>query len=218
MRIALAQINPTIGDFEGNCGRIVAAAQAATQLGAELTVFSEMCVLGYPARDLLERPSFLAAQDSALERLQGALYGMPVVLGLVRRRSGDGNALFNSCALIEDGQISAVADKCLLPTYDVFDEDRYFEQARDPAPAAFKGVKLGLTVCEDCWNDKDFWRQRKYSFDPVEILVRAGTQVLINIGFAIQHRQTAHQGADALRAGQEAPPAADLCQPGGRQR
>ncbi|MGD0091447.1 MAG: NAD+ synthase [Planctomycetota bacterium] len=181
MKIALAQINPTIGDFEGNCGRIVAAAEAATQQGAELTVFSEMCLLGYPARDLLERPSFLDAQDRALERLHGALYGMPVVLGLVRRRSGDGNALFNSCALLEDGQLAAVADKCLLPTYDVFDEDRYFEEARSPAPAAFRGVQLGLTVCEDCWNDKDFWRQRKYAFDPVEILVRAGAQVFINI-------------------------------------
>jgi len=181
MRIALAQINPTIGEFEGNCARIVASAQAATRRGAELTVFSEMCLLGYPARDLLERPAFLAAQDRALERLFGSLYGMPVVLGLVRQRNGDGNALFNSCALIDEGKVSAVADKCLLPTYDVFDEDRYFEESRHPEPCLFKGVKLGLTICEDCWNDKDFWLQRKYSFDPVEVLVRAGAQVIINI-------------------------------------
>jgi NAD+ synthase/NAD+ synthase (glutamine-hydrolysing) len=106
---------------------------------------------------------------------------MPAILGFVRKRSGDGNTLYNSCALIEDGQITAVADKCLLPTYDVFDEDRYFEESRTPQLCLFKGVKLGLTICEDCWNDKDFWLQRKYSFDPVEVLVQAGAQVIVNI-------------------------------------
>lgn len=181
MKIALAQINSTVGDFDGNCERIVAAAREATQRGAELTVFSEMCVLGYPARDLLERPAFVAAQDHALERLYGALFGMPVVLGFVRRRHGEGKALHNSCALIDEGRLVTVADKCLLPTYDVFDEDRYFEESRSPAQAEFKGVKLGLTICEDCWNDKDFWRQRQYTFDPVEVLVRGGADLIVNV-------------------------------------
>ncbi|MCY3019857.1 MAG: NAD+ synthase [Planctomycetota bacterium] len=182
MKIALAQINPTVGDFDGNCARIVAAATEAAGRGAELTIFSEMCVLGYPARDLLEKPAFLDAQDRALERLCVDLRGMPVVVGCVRRRGNSaGNALSNSCALIENGRIAAVGDKCLLPTYDVFDEDRYFEESRAPAVAEFKGRKLGLTVCEDCWNDKDFWRARKYTYDPVEELVGRGTEILLNL-------------------------------------
>ncbi|HYF50082.1 MAG TPA: NAD+ synthase [Planctomycetota bacterium] len=181
MKIALAQINPTIGDFEGNCRKIADSARSAAKQGAELTIFSEMCVMGYPARDLLEKPAFLNAQDRAIEQLRAELKSIPIILGYVRRRSGDGNALHNSCALIESGEITTVADKCLLPTYDVFDEDRYFEEAKGPVLAQFKGKRVGLTICEDAWNDKDYWSARKYAYDPVCDLVDRGAEVIVNL-------------------------------------
>ncbi len=182
MKIALAQINPTIGDFNGNSQRIVSAARDAAAKGAELTIFSEMCVMGYPARDLLEKPAFLDAQDRALEKLTNDLRGIPVVIGFVRRRnSSEGNALFNSCALIDGGKMVAIGDKCLLPTYDVFDEDRYFEESGASTLVSFKGKQWGLTICEDCWNDKDYWSARKYRHDPVAELASKGAEILINI-------------------------------------
>ena len=182
MKIALAQINPTIGDFEGNCQRVVSAAKHASANGAELTIFSEMCVMGYPARDLLDKPAFLVAQDRAIERLSSELDGTPVVLGFVRRRDNPtGKGLANSIALLENGRMTTVGDKCLLPTYDVFDEDRYFHSAAQPVTATFKGLRWGLTVCEDCWNDKDFWSQRKYALDPIEKLVNDQAAVIVNI-------------------------------------
>ena len=187
MKIGMAQINPTVGDFDGNCAQIVAAAGKAKALGAELTVFSEMCLLGYPARDLLERPAFLDAQDRAIERLREELRGMPAVIGIVQRRGrGVGRGLFNSCALINDGRIVDVGHKSLLPTYDVFDEDRYFQSGTSPVVASFtrgsaESINLGLSICEDCWNDKDFWSQRRYPFDPMEDLVRRGADVLLNL-------------------------------------
>jgi NAD+ synthetase len=188
MKIALAQINPTIGDFDANCSRIVAQAKAAAAQGAQLTIFSEMCVMGYPARDMLEKPAFLIAQDRAIERLKTELREIPVVLGIVMRREAGkeagatGRPLYNSCVLLVDGQVKALGNKSLLPTYDVFDEDRYFQPAAHPELAVFKGKRFGLTICEDAWNDKDYWRQvRKYDVDPVEDVVSRGAEILINI-------------------------------------
>ncbi len=183
MIIALAQINPTIGDFDGNSRRIIDAARDGKARGAALVVFSEMCVMGYPARDLLEKPAFLDAQDRAIERLRAELRDIPVLLGVVRRRGAvDGKGLYNSCILIEKGEIAAVGNKCLLPAYDVFDEDRYFEPAEAPVLAPFKDTRLGLTICEDCWNDKDYWRSpHKYAADPVAELVADGAQLLVNL-------------------------------------
>jgi NAD+ synthase/NAD+ synthase (glutamine-hydrolysing) len=183
MKIALAQINPTVGDFCGNCRQIVAKAKEAGAQGAELTIFSEMCLLGYPARDLLEKPSFLDAQERALHQLCLDLKGFPALVGCVQRRiKREGKALFNTCALINQGQLQALGHKCLLPAYDVFDEDRYFEPAEAPAVAEFQGLKLGLAICEDYWNDKDFWTtERKYPCDPIEKLVNRGAEVLISL-------------------------------------
>jgi NAD+ synthase/NAD+ synthase (glutamine-hydrolysing) len=183
MKIALCQINPTIGDFDGNCARIEASAKQARALGAELAVFSEMCVMGYPARDLLERPAFLDAHERALSRLCENLKAiLPCLVGCVRRRNSHvGRPLHNSCALIADGKIQAFGDKSLLPTYDVFDEDRYFQPAEAPTLIEFNGRKLGLTICEDCWNDKNFWVERKYRVDPVEQLVQRGADAILNL-------------------------------------
>ncbi|MBI3831586.1 MAG: NAD+ synthase [Planctomycetes bacterium] len=182
MKVALAQINPTIGDFNGNVERIVRAAIDARSEGSQLTVFSEMCLTGYPPRDLLEKPSFLDAQDRALDRLKKALKGLPSIVGCVTRRfDGVGNLLYNSCAMIVDGDVLAVGRKCLLPSYDVFDEDRYFEPAEKPTVVEFRGLRFGLTICEDVWNDKDFWQHRMYEKDPVEDVVNAGADVIVNL-------------------------------------
>ena len=182
MRVALAQINPTIGDFAATCEKIVRAAMKSRSEGAELTVFPEMCLTGYPPRDLLEKPAFLDAQDRALDRLKKALKGFPTILGCVTRRfDGVGNLLYNSCAVLQDGEILAVGRKCLLPTYDVFDEGRYFEPAEKPTVVELLGLRWGLTICEDVWNDKDFWQHRLYETDPVEECVNAGAQVLVNL-------------------------------------
>jgi NAD+ synthase (glutamine-hydrolysing) len=182
MKIALVQINPTVGDFDANASRMIALAKEAAAAGANLCVFSEMCVMGYPARDLLEKPAFLDAQHHALERLIQELKDIPVILGCVSRRdTHEGRKLYNSCVFFVSGKTIARAHKCLLPTYDVFDEDRYFEAAREPVLVEHKGIKIGLTICEDAWNDKDFWKTANYDFDPVENLVSRGARLIINL-------------------------------------
>ena len=162
--------------------QIVAAAQSAHAAGAGLVVFSELCVMGYPARDLLEKPAFLAAQRRALERLCRELPPNPVLLGAAMpNTTGIGCPLHNAALLIRSGRVDSVGCKSLLPTYDVFDEDRYFEPAAGPALVEIGGVKVGLTVCEDAWNDKDFWAERKYVSDPVATLCERGAQLLVNL-------------------------------------
>ena len=182
MKIALCQINPTIGDFDGNCARIESSARTARANGADLAVFSELCVMGYPARDLLEKPAFLEANDKAVERLRATLAGiLPCIVGQARRSGDQPDKLHNSCVLLAHGTRAAYGDKTLLPAYDVFDEERYFEPASAPALVEFEGLKIGLTICEDCWNDKDFWSERKYGYDPVEALVQRGAELIVNL-------------------------------------
>ncbi len=182
MKVALAQINPTVGDFNGTCDKIVRSAIKARGMGADLTIFSEMCLTGYPAQDLLEKTAFLDAQDRALQKLTKALKGLPSIIGYVTRSpDGPGTRRYNSCALIDGGEIKAVGSKCLLPTYDVFDEDRYFDPAEKPVCVEFMGLRWGLTICEDVWNDKDFWTHNRYPYDPVEDLVSAGADIIVNI-------------------------------------
>lgn len=181
MRIGIAQINPTVGDFAGNTERIVRAAVHARGEGADLTVFPELSLCGYPPRDLLEKPSFLVDQERALEKLCNALRGLPSFVGFVERCRDDGDDdLYNAVAFIREGRIETVARKCLLPNYDVFDEARYFKAADKPTVCTFRSRKIGIAVCEDAWNDKDFRRRRRYEFDPVEQLVKAGADLLLN--------------------------------------
>ncbi len=189
MKIALCQINPTIGDFDGNCARIESAAREAKSRGAELGLFSEMCVMGYPARDLLEKPAFLDAHDRAIERLRESLANvLPVIVGGVKRRNSHvGKPLHNSCIFLAGGKVIAIGDKCLLPTYDVFDEDRYFTEADAPTLVEFSGRKIGLTICEDCWNDKDFWIDRIYRTDPIDTLVAHGAEIIVNLSASPYH-------------------------------
>jgi NAD+ synthase (glutamine-hydrolysing) len=195
VKIALAQINPTIGDFEGNRRLVLAAAAQARDRGAELAVFPELALCGYPPKDLLERPAFVDAAADSLRVLASALEGSEtaVLVGFPERLESDsGHGLSNSAALIDGGRIVHLARKSLLPTYDVFDEWRYFDPATEVAVAPFRGRRLGIAICEDIWNDADFWPQRRYRSDPIEALVKAGADVIVNISaspFTIEKRR-----------------------------
>ena len=183
MKIALIQRNYTVADLEGNATLIEKSARQAQTAGADLVVTSELALLGYPARDLLLQPAFISRSWEVLERLAGNLRGRPPVLvGIAEPNpAGEGRPLFNSGVLLKNGRISSRYHKCLLPTYDVFDEDRYFESGAVPEILELAGWKLGVTICEDVWNDSDFWRRRRYHVDPVEVLSRAGARCVINL-------------------------------------
>ncbi|HVV17638.1 MAG TPA: NAD+ synthase [Polyangia bacterium] len=183
MKFALAQVNPTIGDFEGNRRLILDAVGAAESRGAELVLFPELVICGYPPKDLLERPAFVEASRASLAALLTALGGAKAaaLVGFPEPLVSPGRGLSNSAALIDGGRIVHVARKSLLPTYDVFDERRYFEPATQVAPFTFRGCRLGISICEDIWNDADFWPERLYRGDPIEGLVAAGAQVIVNL-------------------------------------
>jgi len=202
MKIALAQINPTVGDFAGNSVLIRRRAEEARGRGAELVVFTELCLCGYPPRDLVEKPSFLEHNRQALEALAGLLPPIPAIVGFVGRADGEtGKAARNCAALLADGRVQFEQAKMLLPTYDVFDEARTFSPAAGQQPLAFCGSKLALTICEDIWNDKTFWPRRLYARDPVEELVGQGSDVLINISaspFSVGKRKLRLEMVQAL--------------------
>ena len=182
MKIALGQINPTIGDFSGNAAKIIQFAQQAKSCGASLILFPELSVCGYPPRDLVERPSFVARNRSAAEQIAAETRGIAVICGMVTPAEADsGKTVRNSAALLRDGRIEFIQSKMLLPTYDVFDEMRNFAPARSQQLFSFCGKQIALTICEDAWNDKLFWSKRLYSVDPVEDLIRAGGNFVLNI-------------------------------------
>ena len=181
MKIALAQFNPTVGDFAGNSSRIIALSEKAKQRGADLTVFSELCLCGYPPNDLLERPAFIDRNQKELKALAKALT-IPSIVGFVGRvKNGTGKLIANKAALLCGGKITFEQSKMLLPTYDVFDESRYFQPAEKQQTLAFHGESLGVTICEDAWNDENFWPNRRYDRDPITELLEQGTQVILNI-------------------------------------
>lgn len=195
VRIALGQINPTLGDFAGNLKLIEAALAGAEADGAELLVLPELALCGYPPRDLLTREAFLRASDDALTQLRRRVGSQTAVLvGFPERRpeSPWGRPLWNSAALLAAGEVKAVARKRLLPTYDVFDEDRYFQPGDGPTVVEHAGWRLGISICEDAWNDATFWPRRRYPHDPLEDLAAAGADVLVNLSaspFGLQKRQ-----------------------------
>jgi NAD+ synthase/NAD+ synthase (glutamine-hydrolysing) len=182
VKIALGQINPTIGDFAGNAAKIINFAQRARSQGAGLILFPELSVCGYPPRDLVERPSFVVHNREAAEHIAAETRGIAVICGLVTPAPAEASrSVMNSAALLIDGQISFIQSKMLLPTYDVFDEMRNFAPARSQSLFPFCGKQMALTICEDAWNDKDFWNRRLYAFDPVEALVKSGGNFVLNI-------------------------------------
>jgi NAD+ synthase/NAD+ synthase (glutamine-hydrolysing) len=181
MKLALAQFNPTVGDFAGNTARILALAAQAKERGADLAVFSELCICGYLPQDLLERPAFIERNQKELKSLAAKLQ-LPAIVGFVgKNKNGTGSGISNRAALISSGKVIFEQSKMLLPTYDVFDESRYFQPALEQKVYEFGGEKLGITICEDVWNDKNFWAVRRYDRDPVTELAGQGTSVIINI-------------------------------------
>ena len=182
MRIALGQINTTIGDFSGNAGRIITFAQRARQAGAGLILFPELAICGYPPRDLVERPSFVERNLEALKRIAAETRGIAVICGVATPAEAEtGKRVMNSAALLRQGGVEMIQSKMLLPTYDVFDEMRNFAPAQKQDLFSFCGKRMALTICEDAWNDKHFWPRRLYGFDPVEALLGAGGNFLLNI-------------------------------------
>jgi NAD+ synthase/NAD+ synthase (glutamine-hydrolysing) len=182
VKIALGQINPTVGDFSGNSAKIIQFAQQARGAGAGLILFPELSVCGYPPRDLVERPSFVARNRESIERIAAATPGIAVICGLVTPADADtGKSVMNSAAMLRDGRVDFIQSKMLLPTYDVFDEMRNFAPAKSQQLFDMCGKKIALTICEDAWNDKHFWNRRLYGVDPVEELIRIGGNLVLNI-------------------------------------
>ena len=184
MRIALAQINPTVGDVTGNVNIMTRVARDAAARGAEVIVFPELSVTGYPPRDLVEKPSFVEASERELERLarETADLDLSLVCGYVARADVEtGKGMVNNAALLERGQVVFKQSKMLLPNYDVFDEARYFRPAERELLCTLRGQPVALTICEDAWNDRQYWKRRLYQRDPVEELFTQGAQMLICI-------------------------------------
>jgi NAD+ synthase (glutamine-hydrolysing) len=175
VKIALAQINPTVGDFRGNTAKIVEYAHRAAAANADLVVFSELAICGYPPADLLEKPSFVARAGEAMQEVATATASLPIAIiaGFVTpAEKGSGKRVKNSAALVRNGKIEFTQSKMLLPFYDVFDEQRYFAPAESQKPFCLDNERIALTICEDAWNDKTFWPERLYAVDPVDELMR----------------------------------------------
>ena len=182
MKVALAQINPIVGDFEYNFEKILRFIKEAENQNADLIVFSELVVCGYPPKDLLLKKQFVEDNEKYLKKIAISLNTkISVVLGFVEGNKEPGKPLFDSVALIQNKKVIHTRQKILLPTYDVFDEERYFEPGKSLQPVEFSGKKIGLTVCEDIWHDDLSWTKPRYHLDPITELLKNGTQLLINI-------------------------------------
>lgn len=190
MRIALGQINTTVGDLAGNAGRMIRMAEQAAAAGARLVVFPELSISGYPPRDLVEKASYRERSEEWVERVAAATAQLPlsVVLGYVGSSSSPlGKRATNSAAVLGGGKVLFRQTKMLLPTYDVFDEARYFVPAESQSLFELDGRKIALTICEDAWNDKQFWQRPLYRRDPVGELAHGGAELLVSINASPYH-------------------------------
>ena len=200
MRIALAQINTTVGDFAGNVERIVRFAGQAKERRAQLVVFPELALCGYPPRDLVERPDFLRRSEQEMARLAGLLPDVAALVGYVRRSgAAKGRPAADAAALLVGGRVVLDYTKMLLPFYDVFDESRYFEPGAANGIYELGGTPLGVTICEDIWNDKHFWKKQLYVRDPAEESVKAGARILVNIASSPFNTEKIGLRADMLK-------------------
>jgi NAD+ synthase (glutamine-hydrolysing) len=183
LRVALLQTNPTAGDISGNSALIISGVKRARAQGADLVVTPELALMGYLPRDLLMSRGFVHRSCQELSRMAAELTDYPPLLvGVATPNPAEmGRPLFNSAVLLRNGAVGPAFHKTLLPTYDVFDEDRYFEPAHGPQILELDGCRLGISICEDVWNDRDFWKRRRYHEDPIEVLAKAGAQAILNL-------------------------------------
>ncbi|MBV9033600.1 MAG: NAD+ synthase [Acidobacteriaceae bacterium] len=184
MRIALAQINNTVGDLEANSAKILEFARRAQEAGAEVVAFPELALTGYPPRDLVEKDSFLDRTADALDGIakESATLDLTLVVGYVGRSPANSAIKAqNAAAVIEGGKVVFCQCKMLLPNYDVFDEARYFQPAQRQSICTIRGMRVALAICEDAWNDKQYWERQRYTRDPIEELVRAGADLILTI-------------------------------------
>src|SRR5436190_9724476 len=180
MKIGFAQINPTVGDLNGNFEKIAAAYERLEAAGAELIVTPELAITGYPPQDLLFKSQFVPQNLEILEKLQARLSGAGLLVGFVDRNQGRGKPFHNAAALLQPGSPIAKTHKSLLPTYDVFDEDRYFEPAKSVAPVEIAGIKFGVTICEDIWTEK-YLPRHLYGTSPIASLIEQGATAILNL-------------------------------------
>ncbi len=195
MRIGLAQLNPTVGDLAGNLRRLLAAYRELAAAGVGLVVTPELAVCGYPPRDLLLRNRFLNDVEAATAELAAATGEVPLLVGTVLANPSDqGRRAFNVAAFCHHGRIQQLAKKCLLPTYDVFDEDRYFEPADAPTIIVHAGRRIGVTICEDIWTHPALGPRRLHRIDPVALLAAQSVDLMVNLSASPWHH-----GKGALR-------------------
>ncbi len=181
MKIGLAQINTTVGDLSGNRRLILEAYKELCASGAELVVFPEMAVAGYPPRDLLNKSRFVVEVEAAVRQIAASVGAVPAVIGFVERNGGPGRPFYNAAAWCENGEIREIARKCLLPSYDVFDEDRYFQPASHPVVVTFRGRRVGLTICEDIWTSHFLPTRARYNVVPIESFPGGKVDLLLNL-------------------------------------
>src|SRR2546423_3926697 len=180
MKIGFAQINPTVGDLKGNCELILGAYERLAAAGAELVLTPELAITGYPPQDLVFESRFVPENLAVLEKLHTRVGSAALLVGFVDRNEGRGKPFHNAAALLERGKPIRKAYKCLLPTYDVFDEDRYFEPSSRIEPFEFNGKKIGVTICEDIWTD-DYLPRPLYDVEPIRSLVEQGAEIILNL-------------------------------------
>ncbi|MFA4972758.1 MAG: NAD+ synthase [bacterium] len=182
MKIAIAQINTTVGDFAGNSAKIITGIRQGERAGVDVVLFPELAISGYPPRDMLEKPSFIEGNLRAIEAVAKETRGTAALVGFAsRNESKDGRGLFNSAGFLHDGSVKFVQHKTLLPQYDVFDEGRHFEPAKEHEVYEFKGRRIGITLCEDLWSKHSFRGRRLYRVDPAHLLKEAGAELIFNI-------------------------------------
>src|SRR5207245_2558618 len=180
MKIGFAQLNPTVGDLSGNFEKIVQAYDRLAAAGAELVLTPELAITGYPPQDLLFKSRFVPENLQIVEQLHNRIGRAALLVGFVDRNDGRGKPFHNAAALLEAGQPIRKTYKSLLPTYDVFDEDRYFEPARRVEPFEAHGRKIGVTICEDIWTD-DYLPRPLYDVEPMRNLVDHGAEIIVNL-------------------------------------
>lgn len=200
VKIALAQINPIVGDIDGNRRKILAFGRRAEARGADLVVFPELALTGYPPRDLLELKAFVQKNLTALQDLAKATRRVGYLVGYVEPNpKATQKPCFNAAALLVNGRIVAKRFKTLLPTYDVFDESRHFESAPETSPIPYRGKRLGVHICEDMWHVPALWPESPYRIDPIARLAKAKADVFINLSSSPFHRGKTHKRLELVQ-------------------